>query len=86
MSLAVVATAYPAARADQAMKLFHRCDHVGEVLDDVDGAQLVERIVGERIGDVIQDAEHIGMAVGIAIDADRAGVLIDPTADVKRSQ
>src|SRR5258705_116250 len=37
-----------AAGAHQAMKFLHGGDHVGEVLDDVDGAQLVERVIGER--------------------------------------
>src|SRR5208282_5808622 len=73
----------PAARADQAMKLLHGADDVGNVLDDVHGAQGLEGTVAERVGEPVQVAQNVGAATGIAIDADRARIFVDATADVE---
>jgi len=69
-------------RADQAMKLLHRLDHVGHVLDHVDRAQLVERAIRERIGETVEIADHVGFAGEIPVDPDGTGILADTAADV----
>src|SRR5262245_23300296 len=74
-----------AARFGQAMEFLHGADDVGYVLDHVDRHDPVEGAVGERIGEAIEIAENVGLAGGIAIDADRAGSLPDPAADVENS-
>jgi hypothetical protein len=75
-----------AAGAHQAVKFLHGPDHIGEVLDDVNGTQLVEGAVGERVGSVVEVAENVGAAVRIPVDADGTRVLIDAAADIKHFQ
>ena len=75
----------PPARTS-AVKLLHGADHVGDVLDDVNGQHAVERVVGERVGEAVEVAQDVGAAGGIAVDPDGAGMLADPAADVERSQ
>ena len=58
-------------------------DHIGDVLDDVSSLKAIERIVGKRIGEVVQVAEDIGGARRIAVDADRPGSLLDSAANVE---
>src|SRR5262249_51940624 len=47
------------ARPHQAVELLHGADDVGNMLDYVNRAQVVERIIGEGIGDSIEVAEHV---------------------------
>ena len=72
-----------AAWAHQAMEFLNRADDVGYVLDHVYGPQLIERIVAERVREMVEVADDVGVRPGVAIDANRAGVLIDPAADVE---
>ncbi len=73
----------PSARTPDAMQLFHRRQHVADVLDHVDHADLVEQVVAEGIRRTIQVADHVRRGVRIAIDADRAGVLVAPASYVQ---
>jgi len=75
-----------AAGSDQAMKLLHAADDVRDVLDHVHGLQRVERRIAERVRDVVEVAQYVGAAGGIAIDTDRAWTLVDPAADVECTQ
>lgn len=67
----------------QAMELFQGGDHIGHVFDDVCSADLTERVIPKRIGNPIQISYYIGARVGIAIQADSAGILIDSAADIE---
>jgi len=75
-----------AAGAHEAVKFLHGAHDVGNVLDDVNGAQLVEGAVGERPGKAVEIDKDIGGAGGVVVDTDRAGVFADPAADIKDSQ
>src|SRR5277367_4520798 len=65
------------------MEFLHGGDHVGHVLDHVDGAQLVERVIAERIGKAIEVDKNVGAGARVAIDSDRTRVLVDSAADVE---
>ncbi len=78
--------AHGAAGAHQAVELLHGADHVVHVLDDVDGGEAVEGAVGEGVGETVEVGEHVGAAGGIAVDADGAGLFVDPAADVEDPQ
>jgi imidazolonepropionase-like amidohydrolase len=75
-----------AAGAYEAMEFLHGADNVGNVFDNVDGAEMVEGAVAERVREGIEIAENVGGAGGVGIDADRAGVFADAAADVESSQ
>ena len=53
------------------------------MLDDVNGRDAVEAIIGKRIWEFVQIDQHVGLARRIAVDADRAGLLANATADVE---
>ena len=46
----------PPARAGQPVKLLHRPQDIGDVLDDVDRLHGVEGVVPERVGEVVEIA------------------------------
>src|ERR1700685_303470 len=74
-----------AAGREHTMKLLHGADDVGDVLDDMNGAQLGEGAVADGIRKTVQVAEHVGARVGSAIKADRAGIFVDAAADVENA-
>src|SRR5579872_244875 len=76
----------PTAGAQQAVELFHRPNDVRDVFDDVNGADGIESAIAQGIGKMVEIGEDIGPGIGIAIDADRAGVLVDPTTDVEHAR
>src|ERR1700680_3523366 len=71
------------ARPEQPMKLLHAADHIVQMLDDVNGRDAVEAIIGKRIWEFVQIDQHVGLARRIAVDADRAGLLANAAADVE---
>src|SRR5205807_5956651 len=75
-----------AAGADQAMELLHGADHVVDMFDDVDRGQPIEGTVREGIGKAIEIGEYVGAAVGIPVQPDAAGLLVNPAADVEYFQ
>ena len=54
------------------------------MLDHMDGPQMVERPVRERVGKPVQIADEVGGAGGIEVDADRARKFPDTAADIER--
>src|SRR5579862_8025279 len=74
------------ARADDAVELLDGSDYVGKMLDDMNGAQLIEGVIAERIRQPVELAQHIGAAGGIPVDTNRSGKFVDPAADVEDSQ
>jgi len=71
---------------DEAVKFLHGADDVCEVLDDVDGAEVIESAVGKGVREMVEVAEDVGGAGGVEIDADCAGEFADAAADVESSQ
>jgi hypothetical protein len=72
-------------RLHQTVEFFHGPHHVGDMFDDVDRPQVVERPVGERVREPVEIADYIGGAGGVEIDPDRAGVFADSAADIEDS-
>src|SRR5713101_4220661 len=78
--------AHGAAGACQPVKFFHRPDDVIHVLNDMNREHTIETVIGEGIRGEVEIAEDVGAAGGIAVDADRAGLLVNPAAYVQNSQ
>src|SRR6185369_14837648 len=76
--------AHGAARPHQAVELLHGAYDIVHVLDHVDRGQAVERAVGKRVGEAVEVHQYVGAAGGIAVDADGAGLLVNPAADIER--
>ena len=72
-----------AARCQQAMELFDGADHVGDVFDQVYGADPGERVIAKRERKVIEVGDNVGAGVEVAIQSDRAGVLIYSATNVE---
>ena len=68
---------------EQAVELFHRAYHIADVLDHMDGADIVKRSVGEGIREAVQVAQHVRAGACNAIYTDRAGILLYTAADVE---
>lgn len=49
----------PAAGLHQTVKLFHRLDHIVDVFNHMDRAQVIEGSIGERIREAIEIADDI---------------------------
>lgn len=60
----------------QAMELFHRPHYVSDMLDQMYGANLSEGVVVEGEREVIEVGDDVGARVEVAINSDRAGVLV----------
>src|SRR3954451_9675832 len=65
------------------MKLLHGADHVIHMFDDVNRRETVERTIGEGIRKAVEIGEDVGAAVGIPVEPDGSGLLVDPAADVE---
>lgn len=72
-----------AAWPQQAMKFLHAANDVGNVFDDVNGAQMIEAAVAKRIRKMVEIAEDIGGGSGDAVDSDRTREFVYPAADVE---
>ena len=68
--------------SNQPVKLLHGADYVVYVLDHMDRGQPVERTVGERVGKAIEVGQDVGAAVGIPVEPNGSGLLVNPAADV----
>src|SRR4051794_12913384 len=77
---------YTPPQPDEAVKLFHRANDVGEVLDHMNSTQAVEGTIGERVGKTVQIADEVGGAGGVDVNADGVRKLADAAADVERSR
>ena len=66
-----------------AMQFVHETEHVGNMLDDVATNDLLKLIVVEWIWKLAEVVNYICMAQRIRIDADRAGILVLSTTNVK---
>jgi hypothetical protein len=61
---------HAAAQPDKAVKFFHRADHIGQMLNDMNNPNLIKRPVGKRVRKAIQIADNIGSRSVIDIDPD----------------
>ncbi len=71
-----------AARANQAVKFLHGADHVIDVFYHMNGAELVERSIGEGVRKLVEVHDNVGVAGRVVIDADGIGELPDAAAYV----
>lgn len=68
---------------EQTMKLLHRSNHIGHMLDDMNRAYLAKGAVAKREWKLIQIGNHIRARMSIAINPDAAGIFVDPAADIE---
>ena len=68
------------------MYLFHSANHVPYVLNHVNSSHLAERVVAEWKGKLVQIRYYVRPRIQVAIDADRAGILVDAAADIENRQ
>lgn len=66
----------------QPVEFLHGADHVCDVLDEMNGANLAKGSVAKRKREVIQVGDDVGTRVEIAIDADRARIFVDAAANI----
>ncbi len=72
-----------AAWNQQTMDFFNGFDNIANVLDHMCRANFAEGIVAERKGKTIQICDHVCLGIEVSVQADRAGILVDPAADIK---
>jgi len=72
--------------AEEAMEFFDGADDVGDMLDDVDGADFAKGGVAEGPGEAVEVGDNVGAGMRIAVEADGAGVFVDAAADVEDGQ
>src|SRR5215831_18341236 len=70
------------ASASYSMQLCHYRHGISHVFDDVIANNFIELVVGERIRQIVQVVNHIGIRSWIHVHPDSAGSLIHPTPDV----
>lgn len=67
----------------QPVELFDGADHVGDMLDDVDRADVIEALIAERVREPVYIHDRVRRRARNPIDADRAGILVYPATDVE---
>lgn len=70
-------------RSEKAVKLFHGANHVGYVLDHVNGPDFPKGVVRERKRKVIQVGDRVCVRTCIPVYADGPGMLFYAATDVK---
>jgi hypothetical protein len=65
------------------VEFFHGADHILHVLNYMNGADLAESVIAERVGEAVEFGEDVGAGGGIAIDADGAGEFVDAASYVE---
>jgi len=53
------------------------------MLDDMHGAEFIERTIAERIGKKVEVGDHVGARARVAVESDGTGIFVDSTTDVK---
>ncbi|HMB28903.1 MAG TPA: hypothetical protein VKS99_12410 [Blastocatellia bacterium] len=76
---------YHASGARDAMKLRHNGERIANMLDHVSANNLVEPVIRERIGPMIQVINNISRGPRVDIRTDSAGRLVCPATDVKHT-
>ena len=65
------------------MELFERMYDVGNVFNDMNSAHFPKRAVAERKREMIQVRNYIGAGVDVAIQSNRARILVLTAADIQ---
>src|SRR5262245_12197620 len=76
---------YHASGARDAMKLRHDGERIANMLNHVSANNLVEPVIHEWIGPMIQVINHISRGPRVDIHTDSAGRLVFPATDVKHT-
>jgi hypothetical protein len=74
------------ASARHTMKFLHRGDEIGDMLDEMLGPNLIERVVPKRKSALVKVAEDIGGGIRVHVDTDRSGKFCWTAPDVEGSQ
>ncbi len=74
---------HPATGSYQAVKLLHRPDYIGHMLNHMNSPEVVERTVRERVRKAVEVANHIGGRCNVPVDPNGPGVFPNTTADVE---
>ena len=72
-----------ASRTHQSVKLFHSAKNIGNMFNDVCRMYVVEGIVSERVWETIDIANHVRLAIGVPVYANRPVQFIDTAANVQ---
>ena len=72
-----------APRLQQPVELLQHLDHIGDMLDDVDGPNLSEGAIAEGVREVVEVTDHVRLRPRIHIDPDRARVFVDAATDIE---
>jgi hypothetical protein len=73
------------AGSNQAVELLHCFHDVRDMLDHMDRAQFVERLVAKGVRKQVEIGNYVGARAGVAVESDGTGILVDSTADVEDS-
>jgi len=76
----------PPARLEQTVEFFHGADDVSQMLHDMNGAHGCKRPVAKRVRKLIEVAQHIGSAGGVAVNAEGIRIFADTAANVENFQ
>lgn len=72
-----------APRREQPMELFHGANDVRDVFDDMNCADLAERVIGKWKREMIEIRDDVSTRIQVAIKADCTGTLIYSAADIE---
>jgi len=72
--------------ARDAVEFLHGGDNVGDVFDDVNGADFVKYAFAKGKRAAVNVAEDVGRGAGILVNANGAGRFNDTAADIKDSR
>ena len=72
--------------ATQTVQFFYCANHVADMLDHVDQAQLVERRILQRPGKLIQVVDDIGGGPRKTVNAEGSGMFFNPAPDIEDLQ
>ena len=67
----------------QPVKLFHRANHIDNMFDHVNRANLAKGVVAERIEIAIKICNYVCPRMNVAIDPDRARIFVDTAAYIE---
>ena len=71
------------ARTEQPVKLLDGTDHIGYMLYDVHGADVIETRLPKRVRKTVDVDNDVGCGAFDSVDAYRSGILVDPAADIE---
>jgi hypothetical protein len=68
------------------VEFFHQSDYIGDVLDDVNRPDFPERTIAQWEWKLIEIRDNVGARVRIAIETDRARILVNAAPNIEYRQ